>query len=1116
MLFQRRFPYLGWLHLILQAQAGGSFKDGVAFSTGLGRLQNSSYEESLAQESCAPGFGLLAGDCLPCPAGSFRRSDMVSCHQCPTGTYAAQPGQAECQLCAKGTDCGIMNLSQVPQAAAGYFLFPLPADGQPQPWSYMPCDPPEVCLGGNECSAHNVGTMCQQCEAGYTNRGNLDLRGGRGLCTACPSSFWNLARGLAFSCVYVLYIYVIFRATISSAMSIRHLQSVILKITINYLVFAYVAIRATGFWDDLSEEIQTAFYILSPTKTSPVYISLDCMLQESGITLLRAHIVFALVIIPLVLLLNLLAMVLRNWYLKRQVQQDGILPDSLAGLDDQSWAWGPERCEELEQVSKRRSSKSSQQFLSRESSKSEALSKTPAPLQLPVPHRQDQCDLETGEVHGSHLRKFRSRCTSLNSSMVVEESILNWKEFKISFVQTSIVWAFVLYPGVVEGLLRGIMCQEFDALRLRGHLDIVCFQGDHSGIFIMCATGLLVYGVGLPLLLFFLLHRNRADLGRMDIRRKYGFLYNGFEFRCYHFECIYMFRKLFLLFASSIPQQEVRISIMLCLGLLYFTQHVRVDPFDNRDHQIFDRLEILNLWSLVVTLLARLLLDARNNNPQGGSSMLRNILQSPFFETTVVVIVILSHVAFWYSAGVGLVRNLVVRTLRLKQVMGMELRWWHRVLLSLERTAGLGNTMTFRVADRTLDTSRLSARERHFLQVSLRCTLQCYMQCSDYVQPALVTLAVREAVRICRRTRRLQAEWLRAHKDVSVPMIAALWGTLRAILASFKRIAVKRCPCTKRIWGSLTAEGATDQPRKVPLEQSRSLSLLRMPGTTPWGRRGTHNSLEDDVHDIFVEELYDALMVLWPEILQGWAELHRLPEPTPPPTPQQHVRVWDESLTMEDFVPLQRDFERLGSEPLVEGDEELELPEEPLPTAEAEPAWLHQMLQTEADELEKAKSAARLAQARNLRLASQLSLAVERQAQFEGELEAARAKLAVLTSVPSSPPSNSRRPAMPSPRQGPHGPVSPRDCLKTALRQVSPEEQVTSRGSAPTRSPTSPARPSGIHCASPPLLTALRQAVPLEPVQSPTQPGESKPQEADVLEGWRWLQAAIGGPSQDL
>ena len=36
----------------------------------------------------------------------------------------------------------------------------------------------------------------------------------------------------------VLYAGVVFRATIASALSVRHLQSIILKIVINYIVFA--------------------------------------------------------------------------------------------------------------------------------------------------------------------------------------------------------------------------------------------------------------------------------------------------------------------------------------------------------------------------------------------------------------------------------------------------------------------------------------------------------------------------------------------------------------------------------------------------------------------------------------------------------------------------------------------------------------------------------------------------------------------------------------------------------------------------------------------------------------------------------------------------------------
>merc|ERR1719375_243963 len=104
--------------------------------------------------------------------------------------------------------------------------------------------------------------------------------------------------------------------------------------------------------------------------------------------------------------------------------------------------------------------------------------------------------------------------------------------------------------------------------------------------------------------MFLLLHRERHRLLNLPVRKRYGFLYDGFELHCYYFECIYMVRKLLIIAAANIPVDVVRTVILLILACSFFALHLQAAPFDDREFRILDRLEVLNLSVLNVTILA--------------------------------------------------------------------------------------------------------------------------------------------------------------------------------------------------------------------------------------------------------------------------------------------------------------------------------------------------------------------------------------------------------------------------------------------------------------------------------------------------------------------------------
>lgn len=367
-----------------------------------------------------------------------------------------------------------------------------------------------------------------------------------------------------------------------------------------------------------------------------------------------------------------------------------------------------------------------------------------------------------------------------------------------------------------------------------------------------------------------------------------------------------MLRKLFVLVAAALPQDAFREALMLCLGCSFLVQHLRYRPFDNRDFQVLDRLEVLNLSSFVITLLGKLFYQAQRDaaSEAGKKTIVQTILCSPVLTAIIIVAVVGSHLSFCLCTIEALLKELVARPLRLRRTVGLRLRRWQRAYLFFEKYCGLGNAVTFK--DNRLDMSALSEKERRFLDVALQTTLECYRKSSAELRPALVEVALHEAMNICLRTRRLQAEWLLKHEDVSVPVFAAFWGRWRAARLRLVNFVEDRLPA----WWYEVDQGDDGDSVRSPrtprtVLTARSLSLLTMPAMETSAalsrRMRNQKSLfgRGPARGVAVEDLYDALMILWPQILQGAEELHHLPEAS---NRQDQPGVFDKKQAMRDIM----------------------------------------------------------------------------------------------------------------------------------------------------------------------------------------------------------------------
>jgi len=767
------------------------------------------------------GYG---GSCVACDRGRFRGPHITFCKSCEVNTYAAETGMDQCLPCPEGANCtSSFGTAGRPNASDGYYLF---ADLYEKKKTLLitPCNPPELCVGADACIGTNTGVMCLGCDLGTTNTGlNRDGK----ICEACPDLMANILGVALLVSVYGIFIAVLVKAQRSSTTSIRAIHSVISKICVNYLHFAGTAFASTQFLEEMvphvfgGDQHQSWLSYLYPIVSFPKAIaspisslvSMDCLIGYTGFKKYQVYVVVGLLLMPFTFVLQFLVAIVVQTVRKitsecRSARQRD-LEDRLAMSEcsesgcpsPSAFPWNASPGGHCDPTSPSRTPGT--RSYQGSPTASARLPWTPSRITM----RQMKGRIDVGRITAEQIRKF---------------------------IQTSIVCGFVLHPLVVDLLLVSFKCLEYDTLRLKGELDVKCNSDEHLWWTLAATGGLIVYGLGFPLVLFILLYRRKTRLLQQDTIQKYGFLYNGFEIRYYYFESFYMLRKVVILLLAAAPTMYVRMVGMASAAWTFVLLHLYTEPFDNRSFHCLDMLETLNLMALTVTLMSRLIFDMRNGD---SGDWFNSIASSPLVGMSLLAVPVFCHLWFMGFASWCLFRNSVVKYLILKaELRPGRVTRLQRFIISLDRPS---SKVVFDKERQAINIEGLSKRDRKFLSSALTETLARYVGGTQYgvpeVRPGLVAAAVQVAFQRCRfmRDRR------------------------RADLAEL----------------DLCHHGDSwfDYFLRVKDEMRMSLQGLQQRAQDYHNKtRGEFESRTSVFHaGVTVEELHEALMLVWPEITNG-------------------------------------------------------------------------------------------------------------------------------------------------------------------------------------------------------------------------------------------------------
>ena len=130
----------------------------------------------------------------------------------------------------------------------------------------------------------------------------------------------------------------------------------------------------------------------------------------------------------------------------------------------------------------------------------------------------------------------------------------NFWYLKYEFVATIVILFFLIHPILIKSMFSAFSCQEIDEgeLWLVVNLEIKCWEEEHLFYALIVALpSIVVWGIGVPAFCLLLLFKKfRKRLNEVNVKVRFGFLYNGFEKTEYYWEFVIMYRKIVIICCS--------------------------------------------------------------------------------------------------------------------------------------------------------------------------------------------------------------------------------------------------------------------------------------------------------------------------------------------------------------------------------------------------------------------------------------------------------------------------------------------------------------------------------------------------------------------------------------
>lgn len=164
-------------------------------------------------------------------------------------------------------------------------------------------------------------------------------------------------------------------------------------------------------------------------------------------------------------------------------------------------------------------------------------------------------------------------------------------------------------------MLQTFKCREIAGTwYLEADYHLQCYTSDWSIHAIVATLGLLMYSLGIPVLDYLLLQRNRHKLFTgSKFRARYGFIFFRYEPQYFWYESVEMLRKFSLggvvMFVQSGSMMQCVAAIMM--STVFLVIHGKFQPFDD---DLDDDLQSVSLIGTFLTLIAATLIKGKEGS----------------------------------------------------------------------------------------------------------------------------------------------------------------------------------------------------------------------------------------------------------------------------------------------------------------------------------------------------------------------------------------------------------------------------------------------------------------------------------------------------------------------
>jgi hypothetical protein len=212
---------------------------------------------------------------------------------------------------------------------------------------------------------------------------------------------------------------------------------------------------------------------------------------------------------------------------------------------------------------------------------------------------------------------------------------------------------FLLYPAVTNKIFEGFLCRSIgdDASVLHVDYSVGCESPAYTLMWLMCAVLVVLWPVGLPSGLLFMMWKERELIkaGDPDTEQKFDFVLSDYQSSHWYWECVELFRKLILSGLISVFQRGSIAQTVLAtlISFMFFALSFHVQPFNTAR---MNAIKICSEFQIFGILLACVVLQTHHQ----GDRIATEVIALEDYGTAQVVLTLAILPVTIYVLGLGL------------------------------------------------------------------------------------------------------------------------------------------------------------------------------------------------------------------------------------------------------------------------------------------------------------------------------------------------------------------------------------------------------------------------------------------------------------------------------